>query len=128
VGGLDQALHHLAAERRQELLALADAVDHRAFAECRGEDLALGLERIELRVDQALLVFAEIEEAEAEQAERQHIDREDAAGERREPVPATARRHPRALRRGGHGAVSGRGSDIPPHRGFRSAQSRRRPP
>ena len=71
MGRLDQPAHHVAAKFGDQRLALARDIDHRALAQRGGEDLALGLERLDLGRDQALLIFAEIEEAEPQQRQRQ---------------------------------------------------------
>ena len=63
-------------------LAFVGRVEHGALAERRGEDLALGLQRVDLLSISSPRI-AEIEKAEREQRQRQHVDREDAAGQRR---------------------------------------------
>ena len=81
---LDQAPHHVArALRLQRGTAPAMSIDG-AFAERRGEDLTLRLQRFGLRGNEVLLVFAEIEQAAAEQRQRQDVDREDAQRKRRQ--------------------------------------------
>ena len=153
---LDQAAHHLARQIGQQDLALVGRVEHRALAERGGEDLALGLQRLDLLADQARLVLAEIEKADGEQRQRQDIDREDAPRQRRQPASAVRRllgrrrglgpgpaRRLSAGRPGGRrccsatvaagrrrrgGRLSGRGIDSRRHRGFRSARNPYRRP
>ncbi len=76
-----EAAHHLAAELRDQFLALGDRIDDGALAECRGENFALRLQRLQLRVDQARFVFSEEEQADAEQRQGKNVDGENAQGE-----------------------------------------------
>ena len=84
VGRLDQTAHHLARQIGEQVVALVAVTGDGALAERGGEDLALRPQGFKLAFDQAGLIAAEIEKAADQERQRQHVDREDAARQRRE--------------------------------------------
>src|SRR5258707_1091195 len=88
---LDEPAHHLAGEIRKQDLSLVDRVEDGTFTECGGKHLALRLQSFDLLPDQARLILPEVKKPAREERERQHVDREDPAGERPDRPASAAR-------------------------------------
>ena len=98
--------------------------DRRAAAQRPGDQLALGGERLDFGLEQIVLVLVEIKQAEGEDNQRPHVDRQDLGHQRprrHPPGPAPARR---VRGRDRAGRVSRCCSDNRRRRGFRCGQIR----
>ena len=78
---LHQPANHLQGALEQKLRFAGAVGRHRAFAERTGHDLALVPQGQQLRIQEARLVFVEIEQAGDQKGQRQHVDREHPPGE-----------------------------------------------
>ena len=77
-----QAAHHRPRLAGQKFLAFGSGFTHRRFAESGGDDFGLHGECVDLGLDQAVAVAIEIKQTHDQRRQRQHVERQNAPGQR----------------------------------------------
>ncbi len=77
---------------RQQTLLARLSLDHRGAGKRQGEGAGLDAHGVQLGGDQALPVVIQVQQAEDGNQQHQHIEGQDAPGERRGPATARAPR------------------------------------